>query len=347
MQRILIVAPADDLHAASLAAVLERDFGAPAIIWDRATLPAESKMDFRIDVDGDALHLATPTGSHALEDFRSVWWRRPEQPRIDASVTDPKVRRFCEAESDAFLKGALRSLRVPIVNDPFHEAVALRKPYQLCVARRIGLNIPKTLISNNAQSIRDFWRSLDGKCIYKPLTSPSWTFAETRVLTEEDLCHLDRLRHAPMIVQEKIDKGVDVRVNIFGSAVYACEVKTSFAEADLDWRIDVTARWYQHQLPADVASKLIDLLRALKLHYGCIDLRRRSDGGYCFFEVNPSGQFLFAEIDTGQPLLHSLAELLIGTGTTQELACSPPPSCLDTRRNTEEVIQIDHVPLRA
>jgi MvdD pre-ATP grasp domain len=330
MRPVLIVAPADDLHAASLLAVLERDFSVPAIIWDRATLPVESKMDFRLDVHGDALHLTTCTGSHALEDFHSVWWRRPEQPRIDATVTDPRVRRFCEAESDAFLKGALRSLRVPIVNDPFHEAVALRKPYQLCVAGRVGLDIPKTLISNNAESIGDFWRSLDGKCIYKPLTSPSWTFAETRVLTEEDLCHLDRLRHAPMIVQEKIDKGVDVRVNIFGSAVYACEVESSFPQAELDWRIDVTARWYPHPLPKEVASKLIGLLRALKLHYGCIDLRQRPDGVYCFFEVNPSGQFLFAEIDTGQPLLHSLAELLVATGTTGELAGSPAHSWPDT-----------------
>ena len=105
MQPILVVAPEDDLHAASLVSVLARDFGVPAIIWDRATLPAESKMDFRIDVHGDDLHLTTPTGSHALHDFHSVWWRRPEQPRIDESVTDPRVRRFCEAESDALLKG--------------------------------------------------------------------------------------------------------------------------------------------------------------------------------------------------------------------------------------------------
>jgi hypothetical protein len=287
MQPILIVAPEDDLHAASLVSVLARDFGVPAIIWDRATLPAESKMDFRIDVHGDDLHLTTPTGSHALHDFHSVWWRRPEQPRIDESVTDARVRRFCEAESDALLKGALRSLRVPIVNDPFNEAVALRKPYQ-------------------------------GNCIYKPLTSPSWTFAETRVLTDEDLCHLDRLRHAPVIVQERIEKGVDVRVNIFGSTVHACEVETSFPQAELDWRIDVTARWYEHQLPKDVASKLIRLLRALKLDYGCIDLRRQPDGRYCFFEINPSGQFLFAEIDSGQPLLRSLAELLIGAARRVE-----------------------------
>ncbi len=311
MQRVLVVAPADDVHAVSLAAVLERDFRVPAVIWDRATLPAEVTMDFHLDAHGDDLRLDTPTASYALEDFHSVWWRRPSPPRIDDSVTDPKVRRFCEAESDAFLKGALRSLRVPIVNDPFAEAVALRKPYQLSVARRVGVEIPETLISNNAESVRDFWRSLGGNCIYKPLTATSWAFTETRVLTEEDLAHLDRLRHAPIIVQEKIEKGVDVRVNVFGDAVYACEVKTSIPQAALDWRVDMTAQWYDHDLPEDVADKLVALLRALKLHYGCIDMRRQPDGEYRFFEVNPSGQFLFAEIDTGQPLLRSLAELLL------------------------------------
>lgn len=143
------------------------------------------------------------------------------------------------------------------------------------------------------------------------MTATSWAFTETRVLTEEDLAHLDRLRHAPIIVQEKIEKGVDVRVNVFGDAVYACEVKTSLPQAALDWRVDMTAQWYDHDLPEEIADKLRALLRALKLHYGCIDMRRQPDGEYRFFEVNPSGQFLFAEIDTGQPLLCALAELLL------------------------------------
>jgi glutathione synthase/RimK-type ligase-like ATP-grasp enzyme len=117
-----------------------------------------------------------------------------------------------------------------------------------------------------------------------------------------------------MIVQEKIHKGVDVRVNIFGDAVFACEVRTSVPQAELDWRIEMTAQWFEHELPQEVADKLKNLMRALNLDYGCLDLRRRPDGRYCFFEVNPSGQFLFAEIDTGQPLLHALGELLLTVG---------------------------------
>jgi hypothetical protein len=310
-ETVLIVAPPDDLHAVSLAAVLARDFDVPALIWDRGSLPAESQLDFRLGVDSSDIRLTTPEGSYTLDDFASVWWRRAAGFRIDESVSDPRVRRFCYAECDAFLHGVLRSLRLPIVNDPFAEAVAARKPYQLAVARQLGIGIPETLISNNTAAIRAFWMEQRGACIYKPLTSPSWTFAETRVLTEEDLEHLDRLRHAPMIVQEKICKGTDVRVNIFGDAVYACEVETTAPEADLDWRIEFAARWHEHCLPHELQCQLRALLRALGLRYGCIDMRRQPDGQYRFFEVNPSGQFLFAEIDTGQPLLRSLAELLL------------------------------------
>ena len=308
---VLIVAPADDAHAVALGAVLDRDFGARVVIWDRASLPIESQLDFRLDADQSAIRLQTPVDEFALDEFRSVWWRRPAPFRIDPSVSDPKVRRFCDAECDAFFKGVLKSLRIPIVNDPFLEAVAARKPYQLSVARKVGLQIPKTLISNNPDSVRAFWREQSGACIYKGLTAPNWTFTETRILTEDDLAHLERLRHAPMIVQEKIEKGVDVRVNVFGDAVFAVEITTTIAEADLDWRIDATAEWREHALPHALAGKLIALLRALDLHYGCIDLRRQPDGQYRFFEVNPSGQFLFAEIDTGQPLLRALAQLLL------------------------------------
>ena len=55
--------PVEELHTVSLAAVLERDFGVPAVIWDRATLPLESKMGFRIGLHGEDLRLGTRAGT--------------------------------------------------------------------------------------------------------------------------------------------------------------------------------------------------------------------------------------------------------------------------------------------
>lgn len=310
-ETVLIIAPRDDLHAVSLSAILDSEFGVGSIIWNRSSLPAESKLDFRLDADVSRLKVDGPDGSHTLNDFRSIWWRRPFQFHIDEAVTDPQIRGFCESEYKAFFKGALRTIDTPIINNPFQESVAAKKPFQLATARQVGLAIPRTLMSNNPASIRAFWQSLNGNCIYKSFTSPRWRATTTRMLTEADLPHLDTLRHAPMIVQEKIEKGVDVRVNIFGESVFAAAVKTQTPDANLDWRLDATARWYNHALPREIGDKLIALLKALGLQYGCIDLRQQPDGNYKFLEVNPSGQFLFAEIDTGQPLLHALAHLLV------------------------------------
>lgn len=330
---VLIVADAEDVHALSVSAVLDREFGVPTVIWDRASLPATTAIDFRVGDAGSSAELHTVAGSYQLEGFRSVWWRRALGFQIDPAVSDPRVRKYCAQECDAFVKGVTRSMRIPFVNDPFAELVASRKPFQLSVARGLGIPVPDTLISNNPAAVIDFWQAHRGDCIYKPLNAPDWTLPETRVLAEEDLEHLERLRHAPMIVQEKIAKGVDVRVNIFGTAVFACEFDSSIPEAQLDWRLDLTARWRPHELPAALGDRLVTLLRALDLHYGCIDLRRQPDGEYRFFEVNPSGQFLFAEIDTGQPLLHSLAALLTTAGDDSIRPLAPtrsspiPESC--------------------
>jgi glutathione synthase/RimK-type ligase-like ATP-grasp enzyme len=165
-------------------------------------------------------------------------------------------------------------------------------------------------MSNNAGLIRDFVSSLGDKCVYKPFTAPFWTITETRSFTSEDTAELDKVRHAPIIVQEKIQRGRDIRVNIFGNCVFAAEIETRIKEAEVDWRLDRTAQWIEHKLPDALVDKLVIFVTALGLNYGCVDMRKAPDGSYKFFEINPSGQFLFVEIDTGQPLVRNLATLL-------------------------------------
>lgn len=328
---ILIVAPAKDAHAIALATVLRSEFGVEAVVWDSASFPAQASLSLTLnagtdfDIDGPHVRLS-------LDRLRSVWWRRPNPYHVNHSVTDPKVRSFCAYECDALFKGALDVIDVPIINHPFHEQRAAYKPFQLWAARRAGLAIPRTLMSNDPAAIRTFWESVHGRCIYKPFTAPFWTMSETRPLAAEDLDDLDTLRHAPIIVQQKIERGLDVRVNIFGDAVFAAAVETHVAEAALDWRMDLTATWREHHLPDNVAASLERLLADLGLQYGCIDMRQQPDGEYTFFEVNPSGQFLFVEIDTGQPLVRALAELLMQAGSLVSLQ-SPSVHALQFARH--------------
>jgi glutathione synthase/RimK-type ligase-like ATP-grasp enzyme len=139
---------------------------------------------------------------------------------------------------------------------------------------------------------------------------PGELTTETRELKKEDLNHLDKLRYAPIIVQEKI-QGRDIRVNIFGEKIFAASITINRKEASLDWRLDLTSSCKEHNLPKNQSERLLKLMKRLRLHYGCIDLRLKPDGTYVFFEINPSGQFLFVEDDTHQPLCESMAELLV------------------------------------
>jgi hypothetical protein len=52
-------------------------------------------------------------------------------------------------------------------------------------------------------------------------------------------------------------------------------------------------------------------MRRLGLVYGAIDLRLTPEGRYVFLEINPSGQFLYVEHATGQPITAALAKALI------------------------------------
>jgi glutathione synthase/RimK-type ligase-like ATP-grasp enzyme len=165
-------------------------------------------------------------------------------------------------------------------------------------------------MSNDPERIRSLWRDTADRCIYKTFTAPAGRPAETRRLTETVLADLDTLRHAPIIAQELIE-GSDLRVTVIGERLFAAAACTRLPEGRVDGRLDRSVTWQAHDLPGATRDRLIRLVRALHLDYGCIDLRQRPDGRCVFLEINPAGQFLFIEIDTGQPLTETLTELLI------------------------------------
>ncbi len=60
----------------------------------------------------------------------------------------------------------------------------------------------------------------------------------------------------------------------------------------------------------EVEARLRALMTRLGLVYGAIDMRLTPDGHYIFLEINPSGQWLFVEERSGQPITASFARLL-------------------------------------
>lgn len=305
---VLIVAPATDLHALTVEHVLRESFGAEVLLWDTAGVAQGDGLTFRTAPG----RLEVVTGGHALDlvSVRSAWWRRPHGFGLTAETLSTETLRFCEREYTSLLLGGLAGSRATVVNCPHAEAAAQRKPLQLATAEQVGLPVPETIISNNIHQVKDFWKRLDGNCVYKTLTPTPGTFRETRRLRQEDLSDLRYLSLAPIIVQRCLT-GVDLRVTVMGRRQFAAVARTDRPEAAIDWRVDLTCRWEPYVLDPQISRRLRDLLTALGLHYGCIDLRLCEDGVPYFLEVNPSGQFLFVEADTAQPIVEAMCLLLL------------------------------------
>jgi glutathione synthase/RimK-type ligase-like ATP-grasp enzyme len=207
--------------------------------------------------------------------------------------------------------------------NPLHTLQIERcKPTQLVVAERCGLRIPATLISNDPEEIRSFFRAAgNGRVIYKTFNA----FVPTSLLTEELLSDADALRWTPGIYQHYVEKDHELRVTVIGSRLFAVRIfSQSTVHGTVDWR---EAQWAPEgessdltfepaTLPKPVRDACRRLIRRLGLVYGAIDLIVTPGGEHVFLEVNPSGQFLWIEDEVGLPLLDAMSEMLIqGTPT--------------------------------
>jgi hypothetical protein len=306
---VLILAPDGDPHAALVAEKLQSELGIAASIWDSAMIPSRDYMSVTVGRSDLSAVIRCPDRDIQLTSLRSIWWRRPGV-HIVSSEVGPEIRSYCIRETDTLFRGTVDVLGVPIVNSPAADAAA-RKPAQLAAAHALGIAIPRTLMTNDPAEVKAFWEACGRNCIYKAFSSPAHRLIETRVLAAEDFPYLDSLRHAPIIVQERVDKDFDVRAIVVGREVFSASVRV---DAHVDCRVDLLATWERHDLPEDVRRRLVDLVSRLNLCYGCIDLAKSKNGEYFFLEINPAGQFLFVEMDTGQPLCLAMARLLARGG---------------------------------
>ena len=157
-------------------------------------------------------------------------------------------------------------------------------------------------MTNDVEAASAFWRRHDGEVIYKQFIALPDTFRETRSLKPEDEVHADSIAVAPVIFQRHVPAVADIRVTAVGGTFYAAATDVREAAYPQDVRMNLDAEYVAHELPPETAGKLRALMERLGLVYGAIDLRLTPEGLYVFLEINPAGQFLYIERDTGQPI---------------------------------------------
>jgi glutathione synthase/RimK-type ligase-like ATP-grasp enzyme len=301
--------------------------GARPLRVDTDGFPSELELAVGLGPERSELVLRTAEGELRADQLRAVWVRRLGSPRLDDAL-EPAWRAGCLRESQAALEGFLEGLEAAgcrFINSPQAGQGADNKLRQLRLARAQGLEVPRTLVTNDAARVRAFFDQVRGRMVAKMLTPLSQSmdgrqpFIYTSAIGPEHLEELDELRHSPMVFQERIDKARELRVIVVGERCFVGAIDASGSVAgQVDWRRagPGECHWAPGELPAEVAPRLVRLVAQLGLVYGAADFIVTPEGRHLFLEVNPGGEWGMLERDLSLPISAALGEALLAGNPT-------------------------------
>ncbi|MFI1014390.1 ATP-grasp ribosomal peptide maturase [Streptomyces sp. NPDC020965] len=316
---VLVIAARDDTPTDRIVQILA-ERGVEVFRMDTADFPEHLEMSARIDQEHTwSGELRTSRRTAPLADVTAVYCRAPGAFVFPEEMSLPE-RRFAAAQARAGLGGVVNAL-APLrwVSHPATMARAEYKPVQLAEARRAGLRISPTLITNRADSVRRFAAEIPGPIVCKPLANPvlieggELKSVYTRRLTEADLSDLTGIGTTAHLFQAWVDKAYEVRLTVVGDRQFATEVHAGSGAAYEDWRSDYGSLSYAAtETPPQIADAVDRLLAGLGLRFAALDFVVSPAGEWTFLEANPCGQWDWIAHATGQPIAEAIADELQG-----------------------------------
>jgi len=237
----------------------------------------------------------------------------------------PSVAREVLPGAQGWVRGELQHLVEGLVLDPSIAWVnsidatyfAERKLFQLRLARELGGCIPETLVTNQRDVVVDFVRAFASGVVCKPIYRGLWQNEReryaiyTRSVGAEDLPSAAELVQCPVLLQEKIARGIDVRVTCVGARLFSAAIEFNSSDA-VDWRQPGQDISYQPVcLPEEVVKFCRAMMERLQLKFGAFDFIRSDSGKWYFLEVNPAGEWVWIERELGLPICDAIVDLLL------------------------------------
>lgn len=289
--------------------------GVPCLRWNMDSFPLGSTLTYRASADRFSGEIVSDGRRLDLGDIGGVWWRGVPPSGLPADLR-AEEREFAATEARFALVALMTVGSFHWINHPSRDRLANAKPAQLCVARQVGLRIPRTVITNDPDEARSFAASVRGETVYKPLSQalagePDQALF-SGVLTEKEQANLDFIQWTPGIFQERVAKTHELRVTVVGARLFSVKIESqSNAATTLDWRRAPFDIAYEAiEIPSAIATKIRAVMETFGLIYGAFDFIVTPEGDYVFLEVNPAGQYLWLEAMTGLPITAAIADAL-------------------------------------
>ena len=303
--------------------------GGHTIRFDTDRYPTDVRLTAYYASGDKRLTLTNEEGEFDLREVTAVWHRRISFGAQLPKTLDKQLRHASLGETNAAAHGMLASLKAFRMDHLRHIRHAENKQLQLQVARELGLDIPRTLTTNDPSTVRAFAESCENGIVTKMLSS----FAiydegkELVVFTNpvkiEELEDLSGLNLCPATFQESLSKSLEIRVTVVGQRVMSAAVDSQVsARATHDWRRDglsMLQDWRPYELPTEVEEKILRLMDHFSLNYGAIDIILTPDDKHVFLELNPCGEFFWLERSPGLPISDAIADVLLDHSSRRDL----------------------------
>ncbi|MEK7566055.1 MAG: MvdC/MvdD family ATP grasp protein [Patescibacteria group bacterium] len=321
---IAILSGENDVHYQHVKNELEKR-GEDFVLMDFSKFPSEMLIGFQANSATDEFCVEINGRLIQGKDIKAVWNRRKGHPVASKNISTVQIKEYVNRESQFFLDSLPQLLpRAFWVSNPDAISIASRKPYQLLMAKRVGFNIPETLIGNSPSQIKKFIEPLDEIAV-KALCVPSVKIEESQE-TDSLVFYTKRINkktlepllntsvNCPTIFQKYIEKELELRITVVGEKVFTCAIYSQQSQRTReDWRrYDLFNTPHKpYLLSKEIEDKCLALVKNLNLVFGCIDMIVAPSGEYVFLEINPNGQWLWIEKLTNIPIGEELAKMLV------------------------------------
>lgn len=179
----------------------------------------------------------------------------------------------------------------------------IEKSYMLFLCKKIGIQIPNMLITNDREKALIFIKK-HKKVITKALRFAATLFhykekriqfSSRTILIDEAIFNKFKKKFTLSLFQEYVEKKYEIRTFYIKGVFKSMAI---FSQANEKTKIDFRNYDYEnpnrlvpYQLPLEIEIKLKKLMDELKLNSGSIDIIYTPKGEYYFLEINPVGQF--------------------------------------------------------
>lgn len=318
-KKVLVLTHREDRHADAIIEELNRR-ATPSFRINTEEIIDQYSISF--NSRSSLFTLSEGNRTETIDETWSIWNRRVSDPSLPASMPRD-LKQIVYEETSRTWQGLIASARGRVVNRLDAEKAANNKINNLLFAKRFGIRVPETTVTNDPSEVIDFYSSLNvsGRKICHKLQKVAIVekngedlVTYTNIVDDEALKDAHLVRSHPNMFQEYINKLYEVRVTALEDLALGIAIHSQDSElSQIDYRrYDFeNVRYEKIGLPSFIEEFTLKILKHYGLFFGALDFVIDKDEVYHFLELNPNGQWLWLEKMSGFNITTHVADNLL------------------------------------